>query len=90
MTANVIGCAIKVDRTLGPGLLESTDEPCLARELSLQGVGVELQALIPVEEIKGVHEAQLLTYMKLAAIGTGLWIHFNVRLLKDGIKRFQL
>jgi GxxExxY protein len=43
-----------------------------------------------VEEIKGIHEAQLLTYMKLASIKTGLLINFNVTKLKDGIKRFVL
>ena len=33
LTAKVIGCSIEVHRTLGPGLLESTYEQCLAREL---------------------------------------------------------
>jgi GxxExxY protein len=42
------------------------------------------------EEIKGIHEAQLLTYMKLADVKTGLLINFNVTKLKDGIKRFVL
>ena len=40
-----------------------------------------------VEEIKGIHEAQLLTYMKLADVKTGLLINFNVTKLKDGIER---
>jgi len=35
-----------------------------------------------------VHEAQLLTYMKLAGISLGLLINFNMKWLKDGIKRF--
>jgi GxxExxY protein len=43
-----------------------------------------------VEKILPIHEAQLLTYMKLANISTGLLINFNVPLLKDGIKRFVL
>ena len=43
-----------------------------------------------VDEIKGIHEAQLLTYMKLAGLRTGLLINFNVRTLKNGIKRFVL
>ena len=43
-----------------------------------------------VDEIKGIHEAQLLTYMKLAGLSTGLLINFNVRTLKNGIKRFVL
>lgn len=48
---------------------------------------VELKS---VEKILPIHEAQILTYMKLANIRTGLLINFNVPLLKDGIKRFVL
>ena len=43
-----------------------------------------------VEEIAGIHKAQLLTYMKLSRIPTGLLINFNVRRLIDGIERFKL
>ncbi len=54
---------------------------------------VENQLIIElksVEEIKGIHEAQLLTYMKLAGVKIGLLMNFNVTKLKDGIKRFVL
>ena len=43
-----------------------------------------------VEQIKGIHEAQLLTSMKHAALKVGLLINFNVTKRKDGIKRFVL
>ena len=43
-----------------------------------------------VEEIKGIHEAQLLPYMKLSGVKTGLPINFHVTKLKDDIKRFVL
>ncbi len=43
-----------------------------------------------VEEIKGIHEAQLLTYMKLAGVKIGLLINFNNTNLKAGIQRFVL
>ncbi|MDP6439363.1 MAG: GxxExxY protein [Candidatus Brocadiia bacterium] len=43
-----------------------------------------------VNEVLGIHEAQLLTYMKLAQVPVGLLINFNVRRLKDGIERFVL
>jgi GxxExxY protein len=117
LTAKVIGCAIEVHRLLGPGLLESTYEQCLMRELGLQEIECRQQVILPVEykkvqidcgyridilvedrlilEIKavqsivGIHEAQLLTYMKLAEIPTGLLINFNVQLLKNGITRFK-
>ncbi len=48
---------------------------------------VELKA---VEEIKGIHQAQWLTCLKLAGVGTGLLINFNVEILKDGIQRLKL
>jgi GxxExxY protein len=43
-----------------------------------------------VEKILPIHEAQILTYMKLAEIKTGLLINFNVIKVKEGIKRFVL
>ena len=47
-------------------------------------VVVELKA---VDELHPVHEAQLLTYLKLTGCRVGLLINFNVPLLKDGIER---
>ena len=43
-----------------------------------------------VDKIHPIHEAQILTYMKLSKIGIGLLINFNEKKLKDGIKRFVL
>ena len=43
-----------------------------------------------MEQIKGIHEAQLLTYMKLAGVKIGLRMNFNVAKLKNGIKRFVI
>jgi GxxExxY protein len=48
---------------------------------------VELKA---VDKLHPVHEAQLITYLKLTGLHTGLLINFNVRLLKDGIQRIVL
>ncbi len=118
LSNRVLGCAIEVHRHLGPGLLESAYEQCLAHELSRNGIAFQLQHSLPVqykdvrldcgyridilvenqlivelksvEEIKGIHEAQLLTYMKLAGVKIGLLMNFNVTKLKDGIKRFVL
>jgi GxxExxY protein len=114
----VIGCAIEVHRELGPGLLESTYEQCLAYELGRANVPFKLQVQLPVKykeirldcgyridlladdrlvvELKSVdqllpiHEAQVLTYMKLAGVSIGLLINFNVTILKRGIRRFVL
>lgn len=49
-----------------------------------ESVVIEIKA---VEHILPVHEAQLITYLKLSKMTVGLLINFNVPLLKDGIKR---
>ena len=118
ITGKIIGCAIEVHRVLGPGLLESTYQQCLAHELRLNGIPFKLEEALPVEykgvrldcgyridvlvddrvilELKavevvtGIHKAQLLTYMKLSGIKTGLLINFNVQRLVDGIERFVI
>ena len=118
LSNRVIGCALEVHRVLGPGLLESTYEQCLAHELSLAGISFKLQFPLPVkykgikldcgyridlfvndelivelksvDQIMGIHRAQLLTYMKLSDVKVGLLINFNVEMLKSGIKRFVL
>ena len=41
-----------------------------------------------VEFLLPIHEAQLLTYLKLSGIRVGLLMNFNVKVLKQGIKRF--
>ena len=118
LSHRVIGCAIEVHRVLGPGLLESTYQQCLARELALQEIPFELEKPLPVEykgvqldcgyridllverqiilELKavesllGIHQAQLLTYMKLTGVRHGFLINFNVERLKDGLRSFIL
>ncbi|MFC1498801.1 GxxExxY protein [Verrucomicrobiota bacterium] len=50
-------------------------------------VTVEIKA---VAELQPVHEAQILTYMRLTKSPVGLLMNFNVTVLKDGIKRFVL
>ena len=48
ITGEIINCAIKVHKTLGPGLLESVYEKCLAYELSKRGFKVETQKEMPI------------------------------------------
>jgi GxxExxY protein len=50
-------------------------------------VVVEIKA---VEHLLPVHEAQLLTYLRLSGIATGLLLNFNVPVLKDGIRRMKI
>jgi GxxExxY protein len=115
LTHAIIAAAMKVHSNLGPGLLESAYEACLAFELRKSGHHVETQVGLPVIyegvrlevgyridivvddlvilEIKSVeafapiHEAQLMSYMKLSGKCVGLLINFNVVHLRDGIKR---
>lgn len=53
ITQIIIGCAIEVHRTLGPGLLESAYQACLCRELSLQSIPFRCQQPIPLS-YKGI------------------------------------
>jgi len=112
----IIGKAIEVHKSLGPGLLESAYQECLYYELIESGLKVEKEKPMPIvyKEVKldhgyridllvedkvvieiktvdaiiNVHEAQILTYLKLGDYKLGLLINFNVQLLKQGIKRF--
>ena len=54
LTSKIIGCAIDVHKELGPGLLESAYEECLAYELKLAGFEVERQKPVPIvyKEVK--------------------------------------
>ena len=118
LSHEIIGAAIEVHRQLGPGLLESAYEECLAHELFWRNISFERQKPMPVVykdvkldcgyrldflvaglvvvELKAVdalapiHEAQVLTYLKLSQCKLGLVINFNVPVLKDGIKRLVL
>lgn len=54
LSNKIIGCAIEVHKQLGPGLLESAYEECLAYELIQAGLNIERQKPIPVvyKEVK--------------------------------------
>ena len=45
---------------------------------------------LAIEAVSGIHKAQLLTYLNLSGIKTGLLINFNVQRLTGGIERFKL
>ena len=92
LTEAIIGAAMEVHRALGPGLLESTYEMCLCRELSIRGIPFERQIPIlleikAIESLLPIHDAQLLSYLKLGDWKIGLLINFNVELLKNGLRR---
>jgi GxxExxY protein len=115
ITHRIIGAAIEVHKILGPGLLESAYEACLAYELRQLGYKIEQQKPLPViykdvkldcgyrldlvvedaviieikaiEQIAPIHDAQLISYLRLADKRVGLLINFHVQLLKNGVKR---
>jgi GxxExxY protein len=111
----ILDAAIAVHTALGPGLLESAYQACLAYELTSRGLRVQTQVPLPikyrgvcvdaayridlivedlvvieikaVERLAAIHEAQLLSYLKLSDKRLGLLINFHVLRLKDGYKR---
>lgn len=118
IATDVVDCAIKVHKALGPGLLESAYPHCHVFELKKRGWDAEAEVKLPliyegekidagykidtlinklvivenkaVETLLPVHEAQLLTYMKLTGCKIGFLLNWNVPLMKKGIKRFVL
>jgi len=115
ITESIIGAAIEVHKALGPGLLESAYEACLAFELTQHNLKIEQQKPLPVvyrqvrldcgyrldllveeaviveikavEQLAPIHQAQLLSYLKLSGCKVGLLINFHERVLKDGVRR---
>jgi GxxExxY protein len=118
LTAKVIGFAIQVHRVLGPGLLESAYEECLAYEMTKANLLFQRQTALPVvyegvrldcgyridfivdnqliielksvEKLLPIHDAQIITYLKLSGCRAGLLMNFNEVILKAGLKRFVL
>lgn len=113
-----VDAALQVHKALGPGLLESAYEHCLAFEIARRGLEVQRQLALPIIyegerldagyrldlviegtviiEIKSIdalapiHDAQVLTYLKLSGLRVGLLMNFNVALFRQGLKRFVL
>ncbi len=114
----VVDAGLKVHKALGPGLLESAYEHCLAHELQTRGVSLRRQVSLPIIyegttldagyrldilvenaiiiEIKAVdaltriHEAQILTYLRLSGHRIGFLMNFNAPLFKQGLRRLAL
>jgi len=116
LSYEIVGCAIKVHKELGPGLLESVYAKCLKHELEKNNKNVQQEVCVPViydslemnvdlrldllvndliivelkaiEHILPVHEAQLLTYMKLLKKPQGLLINFFTENITRTLKPF--
>lgn len=115
VATQVVDAAIKVHRALGPGLLESAYQHCLAYELWKRGLQVACEVLLPVRydgleinagyridmliedvlivenkavsQVLPIHQAQLLTYLKLRDCRLGFLLNWNVVLMKNGVTR---
>jgi GxxExxY protein len=111
----IVDAAFKIHSKLGPGLLESAYEACMAHELTKRGFIVERQKSQPinydgleievgyrldilvndaviielksVDQLAPIHQAQLMTYLRLSEKTLGFLINFNVPLIKQGIRR---
>jgi GxxExxY protein len=115
VATDIVDCAIKVRRILGPGLLESSYQQCHEYELRKRGrdvknevklpilyedqkidVGYRIDAIVDnliiienkaVESLLPIHQAQLLTYLKLSGCKIGFLLNWNMKLMKNGIRR---
>lgn len=118
ISGNVVDCAFRVHKNLGPGLLESIYEDALCYEFKKRGIQHERQKALKVpyddtfldtlfrldlivegkivvelkcvDKLSPVHEAQILTYLKITKLKLGLLFNFNTPLIKDGIRRIIL
>jgi len=115
IATDIVDCAIKVHKALGPGLLESAYQYCQAYELRKRGrivlsevklpviydgqksdIGYRIDTIVDqlviienkaVEALLPIHQAQLLTYLKLSGCKIGFLLNWNVKLMKNGIRR---
>lgn len=111
----ILDAAYRVHTALGPGLLESAYEACLAYELRNEGLKVLTQVPLPlvyrevkldagyrldllvedlvivevkaVDSLAAIHQAQVISYLKLSGKKLGIIINFNCLHLRDGIRR---
>jgi GxxExxY protein len=104
-----------VHRAVGPGLLESAHEACVAYELTSRNINIRQQKILPLmykgvaldcsyrldmvvenrvilefkcaNKIDPIHEAQMLTYLRISNLSVGLILNFHSPLMKSGVKR---
>jgi GxxExxY protein len=115
IASQLVDAIVAVHKELGPGLLESAYQACLAWELRSRRLEVRCGIELPVRyrgllidtgykidmlvadcivvenksvrELAPIHQAQLLTYLKLSTRRLGFLVNWNVPLIREGIKR---
>jgi GxxExxY protein len=113
--SEIVDSAIVVHRALGPGLLESAYQTCLAHELTKRGLRVACELSLPVvydglqidagyrldmlveervivenkavDALLPIHEAQLLTYLRMSGLWLGYLLNWKTARMRDGIRR---
>jgi len=118
LSREIVGAAIEVHRELGPGLLESVYQTCLAHEMILRGITIEVEKPLPVtykgihldagyrvdllveekvvvevkavDDLAAIHEAQVMTYLRIGGYKLGMLINFGKPVLREGIKRIVM
>ena len=88
-------CVCRELQALGVNFQRQVAVPVRYRDITLEA-GLRLDVLVgghvilelkAVESVLPIHEAQLMTYLRLTGCRLGFLINFNVRMLRDGIKR---
>ncbi len=115
VAAAIVDAGYQVHKALGPGLLESAYEECLAFELAERALSVRRQVAMPItyksvqleagyrldlivqslvvvevkaiEQLQPVHQAQLMTYLRLSGCRLGFLLNFTVPVFKNGVRR---
>jgi GxxExxY protein len=115
IAAAIVDAGFQVHKALGPGLLESAYEECLAFELAERGLIVRRQVAMPItyksvqleagyridliveslvivevkaiEQVQRIHQAQVMTYLRLSGCRLGFLMNFTVPVFKNGVRR---
>lgn len=118
IAAEIVDAGFQVHKALGPGLLESAYEECVAHELRERGLDVRKQVPMPIayrgvnldagyridllvnscvvvevkaiETLLPIHQAQVMTYLRLSGCRLGFLMNFNVQMFKSGVRRVAI
>lgn len=118
IAAEIVDAGFQVHKALGPGLLESAYEECVAHELLERGLSVRKQVAMPIayrgvnleagyridllvnscvvvevkaiESLLPIHQAQVMTYLRLSGCRLGFLMNFNVQMFKSGVRRIVI